>query len=380
MYWEFDDSLIGKTILFNVAAVDENGGKTVSIDNIGGTHDPWGGGDTRTGNGKTFRPAMYASILWNFHEATEVTLGPGSGFQFPGSILIPEGNLNMFLPGHNGRLIVGGNVNHYRQGSEFHNYKFNPPVPLPLPPDLECPPISIDLGIFSGAEIEAPRGGNVAGVTWNMEKRAVVGIERSKCYPATGGSVWNTEIHHLALTLQPQVYSSGKFAFGFEARTNKQRDITSAGIDNVKLISIKPKNSDGSCEAGRTPKGHAGTQDSAGTGTKGGFTETGGGSAEIGTTGDSTGTEIGGGSTGTETGTEGGSTGTETGTETGGDSTGTETGIETGGGSTESKTGTETGGGSTGIKTGGGSAGTNFQAFDTTRDDTDTHNDDMCDC
>ncbi len=61
-------------------------------------------------------------ILWNFPNATEVVLS-GSA-QFEGSILIPNGNLTMSVPGLNGRIIVGGNITHDLGGSEFHNYDF----------------------------------------------------------------------------------------------------------------------------------------------------------------------------------------------------------------------------------------------------------------
>jgi len=127
----FDSSLIGRTILINVSPHDENGNKgPVTIDNIGAIFDPWGGIDN------FFNPAIKQSILWNFYGATKVTLGPGGGIRFPGSILIPDGDLDMRWPSQDGRTIVKGNVIHNARGSLFPNYEFDPPHPLPLPPTL----------------------------------------------------------------------------------------------------------------------------------------------------------------------------------------------------------------------------------------------------
>jgi hypothetical protein len=39
----------------------------------------------------------------------------------------------MSVPGHSGRVIVNGDVIQNNQGSEFHNYEFDPPCDLPLP-------------------------------------------------------------------------------------------------------------------------------------------------------------------------------------------------------------------------------------------------------
>jgi choice-of-anchor A domain-containing protein len=132
---KFDPSLIGKTILVNVASTlnIHSGLKEVLIDNWGEMLDPWGGND------RSFRGVTKASILWNFYDAEKVTLGPNSGPQFPGTILIPHGDLGFYWPGQDGRTIVGGDVWQESAGSEFHNYEFDPPCPLPLPPGLPVP-------------------------------------------------------------------------------------------------------------------------------------------------------------------------------------------------------------------------------------------------
>lgn len=136
-----DQSLVGKTLLINVSPFDENGEiSTSEIKSTGQFFDPWGGND------RTFSSETKQSMLWNFYKATKVTLGgpvegggTEGGIQFPGSLLIPYGDLDMLWPGQDGRTIVGGNVFHNDTGSEFHNYEFDPPCPLPLPPCFPKP-------------------------------------------------------------------------------------------------------------------------------------------------------------------------------------------------------------------------------------------------
>ena len=131
---KLDASLIGKTILINVSPFDKQGNKgPVQIQNIGSFVDPWGGSNL------SFNSLTKQSMLWNFYGATKVTLGPGGGIQFPGSVLVPHGDLDMLWPGQDGRTIVFGNCLHNSAGSEFHNYEFDPPCPLPLPPDIDVP-------------------------------------------------------------------------------------------------------------------------------------------------------------------------------------------------------------------------------------------------
>jgi choice-of-anchor A domain-containing protein len=127
---QFHKSLINKTILVNCGS-DSNG--QLQIEDLGNFLDPWGNG------GLKFNSGMTASILWNFYNATQVDLGTGSDFgEFQGSILIPNGNLDFQIPGHSGVAIVGGDLIQEFQGSEFHNYPFDPDAhpncQLPLPP------------------------------------------------------------------------------------------------------------------------------------------------------------------------------------------------------------------------------------------------------
>jgi choice-of-anchor A domain-containing protein len=99
-------TLEGKTILINVASTwnSDTDKREVHIDNWGNIFDTCGGYDMM------FKSNTKTRILWNFYDAEVVTLGSGAGAQFPGSILIPEGDLLFFWPGQDGRTIVGGLV------------------------------------------------------------------------------------------------------------------------------------------------------------------------------------------------------------------------------------------------------------------------------
>jgi choice-of-anchor A domain-containing protein len=145
---QFHENLKGKTILINYSS-DTNG--HVRIQNLANFYDPWGR------SGWKFDSAMTASILWNFHDASQVYLGFGYNgvgeLEFRGSILVPHGSLDFEIPGHAGRCIVGGDLTQNFEGSEFHNYPFEPndhpncqlplphcdPEPTPVPTKLPNP-------------------------------------------------------------------------------------------------------------------------------------------------------------------------------------------------------------------------------------------------
>jgi len=128
---ELDRSLISKTILINVSPYGIDGKKgEVVVGNIGNFYDPWGGYN------RQFSSTTKQSILWNFYCATKVRLGPATGVNFPGSISVPHGDLEMNWPGQDGRTIVRGNLVHNNIGSGFRNYEFDPSCPLTLPPTL----------------------------------------------------------------------------------------------------------------------------------------------------------------------------------------------------------------------------------------------------
>jgi choice-of-anchor A domain-containing protein len=122
----FDSSLKDKTILINVKAPEHG---TVAITNLADFFDPYNNG------GFDFDTAVTASIIWNFYDAKHVDLGKGTDGTgvFQGTIVVPNGSLYSQLSNHAGRLIVGEDVTQDRAGSEFHNFEFNPPCPLPLP-------------------------------------------------------------------------------------------------------------------------------------------------------------------------------------------------------------------------------------------------------
>lgn len=115
-------NLAGKTLLINVELAPDG---SVTIDKLTNVI------DTAGTSGLYFESNTKAAMLWNFGLATSVTLGNGQGgIDFPGTVLVPHGNLNMLLPGQDGRTIVYGNVNQNAPGSQFHNYDFDPPCAL----------------------------------------------------------------------------------------------------------------------------------------------------------------------------------------------------------------------------------------------------------
>jgi len=131
---QLDGSLIGKTILINVSPYGIDGRRgEVFLNNIGTVYDPWGG------NNSQFSSVTRQSMLWNFYGATKVKLGSGSDISFPGSTLIPHGDLEMSGGTQDGRTIVRGDVLHDAERGSFTNYEFDPPCPLPLPPSLNIP-------------------------------------------------------------------------------------------------------------------------------------------------------------------------------------------------------------------------------------------------
>jgi len=126
---KFHQNLVQRTILINVEA-DSNG--KAHIQNLADFF------DTAGKHGFFFSSALVSQILWNFYDATEVIVGCGSTGvgEWRGSILVPtrSSSMEFCMPGHSGRIIVNGNLVQDREGSEFHNYDFDPPIPLPIPP------------------------------------------------------------------------------------------------------------------------------------------------------------------------------------------------------------------------------------------------------
>lgn len=120
--YEFSNSCSGKTILINFQGTGDI--KMNAVDLI------WNGKRGYGSNG--FPTCMTSSILWNFPDARSVEIGNGKSSEFQGSLLV-TGNMKMTTTGHSGRTIVLGNLEHNKGGSEFHNYEYDPPIPLPEP-------------------------------------------------------------------------------------------------------------------------------------------------------------------------------------------------------------------------------------------------------
>ncbi|MGW5943077.1 choice-of-anchor A family protein [Streptomyces celluloflavus] len=81
--------------------------------------------------GHDLRPAgIRERLLWNFPDATQVTI-KGSA-QFQGAVLVgqPGSRTTVSVPGMNGRFFTAGSLDHISSsGSEFHGYPFNGDLP-----------------------------------------------------------------------------------------------------------------------------------------------------------------------------------------------------------------------------------------------------------
>jgi len=118
----FNNNCKDKTILINFQGTGNI--KVNAVDLIWNDKKGYGNGG--------FPVSMTSSIMWNFPDASNVEIGNGRSSEFQGSVLI-TGNMKMTTTGHSGRTIVLGNLVHNKGGSEFHNYPFDPPKPLPEP-------------------------------------------------------------------------------------------------------------------------------------------------------------------------------------------------------------------------------------------------------
>jgi choice-of-anchor A domain-containing protein len=172
----FSDSCEGKTILINVH------GLNVKMD-AAAMHFKG-----KKGYGEDeFDTCLTESILWNFPDAEWVTLGDppnGKTSEWHGSVLV-GGNMKMHTSGQSGRAIVLGDIIHEHEGSEFHSYQFNPPYPLPEPPDI-CEPLPENwLAVANGDE----RVPSYATEPEDCEPIAQVDLPE---FDADGKRVWKT--------------------------------------------------------------------------------------------------------------------------------------------------------------------------------------------
>lgn len=121
--FNFGNIAPGATIIVNVRGA---GAQTVNwFGRVGRVNDP--------NIGTSDPDAQVYNVVWNFCEATDVTISSASGFH--GTVLVPNGNLTLNTPNFNGRIFVSGNLTHSLDGSEIHNYPFVgsiPPPPLPV--------------------------------------------------------------------------------------------------------------------------------------------------------------------------------------------------------------------------------------------------------
>ncbi|MGW1281432.1 choice-of-anchor A family protein, partial [Streptomyces tsukubensis] len=121
-------------------------------------------------------------LLWNFPDASTVTLR-GTG-QFQGSVLVgnQSSNTTVTLPGTNGRFFSTGNITHTSVvgaggGQEFHAYPFNGDLPdcsVPVP----TAPVKV-------VKEDATTGLPLAGATFQLweESNGIPGLQTSGASP-----------------------------------------------------------------------------------------------------------------------------------------------------------------------------------------------------
>jgi len=177
-------SLVDKTVLINVNAPP---GGVVNVENL----------VFIDGNGNSnydIPSSLIQNVIWNFHDATTLNLGscastnincPNHG-EFIGSIIAPKAtDVLMKLPGMSGRFITSGSVTHDWVGSQFHNYPFAPPTPLPNPPGFpdqceeECP---------SGVELVA----QIGSVEWPANVPITIDSADGDSVTFTVTNTWST--------------------------------------------------------------------------------------------------------------------------------------------------------------------------------------------
>merc|ERR1711862_79994 len=120
--YSFNENCPDKTILINVGGT---GNYNVSPKTMNWTDK---NGNAQAGGHEGFNSCMNSAILWNFFEPNTVSMS-GTG-EWQGSILV-NGNFNFETIGQSGRTMVIGDLVQDKQGSEFHNFEFKPPKPLP---------------------------------------------------------------------------------------------------------------------------------------------------------------------------------------------------------------------------------------------------------
>jgi choice-of-anchor A domain-containing protein len=153
----FGDKITGaNTVLINVAGTNVvvKGFEVMEdrIDNV------------TTVSGYNFENSIMTKTLWNFFQATTITIGTPSylctsptclatgtpddscSFEWQGSILAPLANVDFYIKSHYGRLVVGGKLTVDHPDARFYNYMFKPvgdKCELPKHPTDTCQPVTI---------------------------------------------------------------------------------------------------------------------------------------------------------------------------------------------------------------------------------------------
>ncbi|MDF2848158.1 MAG: choice-of-anchor family protein [Oerskovia sp.] len=96
--------------------------------------------------------AFASSLMWNFTEDTDVSIGQNG--QFMGSIMGPGVNLTA-TTSTNGRILVGGDYTMGGAGTEHHNYPWN----YAFPCDDDVPPLPTEVGSVTVTKSVAPGSG-----------------------------------------------------------------------------------------------------------------------------------------------------------------------------------------------------------------------------
>jgi len=128
----FDKEMFGKTIMIKV----KNGGDffvpviCFHPPDALPTDEPICGRDN-------FPAEIISSVVWVFESESDVSIR-GNTTELYGSVVKPWGSLTMSVSGHNGRLIVGGDLIVDGEFTELRNYEYDPPSgPLPLGDDID---------------------------------------------------------------------------------------------------------------------------------------------------------------------------------------------------------------------------------------------------
>ncbi|MEL6658190.1 MAG: GEVED domain-containing protein, partial [Bacteroidota bacterium] len=130
----FADIAPGATIVVNVSGT-----------NLSTSFAPQNGRVNDPNNGTSDDDALVYNVVWNFYEATSLSISRDVN----GLLLAPNANVDL-LGNYNGRMFIGGDLNHVSGGvafgTEIHNYPFTGDLTsfCTDPDPIECPFICSD--------------------------------------------------------------------------------------------------------------------------------------------------------------------------------------------------------------------------------------------